>query len=195
MAGNLAIANCILWANTDGSGSGEAAQIYVYAGTPVVTYSCIQDDDANDAYIPFGGTGNHNTDDDPLYLDADGGDFRLFGGSPCIDAGDNTCLPEGIEVDLYGKPRFVDDPATPDSGNPDGVNPIVDMGTYEFQPCPGDLDNDGVRDLTDFTLFANAYGSVLGEPSYDPDADMDGDGIIDLTDFTAFAAVYRVPCP
>jgi pyrrolidone-carboxylate peptidase len=62
-------------------------------------------------------------------------------------------------------------------------------------PCPGDLDGDRVRDLTDFTLFASAYGSVLGETNYDPAADMDGDGVVDLTDFGLFAAVYGVACP
>jgi hypothetical protein len=61
--------------------------------------------------------------------------------------------------------------------------------------CPGDLDGDDVRDLTDFTLFAAAYGSVLGNPNYDPCADMDDDGVVDLTDFGLFAAGYGVPCP
>ena len=61
--------------------------------------------------------------------------------------------------------------------------------------CVGDMDGDGVRDLTDFTWFAAAYGSVIGGNNYAPSADLDGDGVIDLTDFTAFAQVYGVPCP
>jgi hypothetical protein len=96
------------------------------------------------------------------------------------------------------------DPATP--GKFWGIHEYAPFGTswntwfVEVQldlpePCPGDLDADGVRDLTDFTLFANAYGSVMGDANYNPDADMDGDGVIDLTDFTQFAAVYGVPCP
>jgi hypothetical protein len=62
-------------------------------------------------------------------------------------------------------------------------------------PCPGDLDGDNVRDLTDFTFFAMAYGSVLGDASYDPCADMDDDGVVDLTDFSLFATNYGVDCP
>jgi hypothetical protein len=61
--------------------------------------------------------------------------------------------------------------------------------------CPGDLDGDGVRDLSDFTLFATAFGTTLGDPEYNPAADMDGDGVIDLSDFTVFASNYGVPCP
>jgi hypothetical protein len=62
-------------------------------------------------------------------------------------------------------------------------------------PCPGDLDGDGVRDLTDFGLFAAAFGSVLGDANYCLCADLDGDGTIDLTDFGIFAAGFGVPCP
>jgi len=71
-------------------------------------------------------------------------DYHLTGGSPCIDAADNDAVPpdtldldgdgdttEPIPFDLDGNPRFVDDPATPDTGN--GEPPIVDMGAYEFQ--------------------------------------------------------------
>jgi hypothetical protein len=63
------------------------------------------------------------------------------------------------------------------------------------EPCEGDLDGDNTRDLNDFTLFAAAYGSVLGDANYNPDADMDGDGTVDLSDFGLFAAVYGLPCP
>ena len=56
-------------------------------------------------------------------------DLRLSPGSPCIDAGDNTAVPLGIDTDLDGNPRFLDVPETPDTGN--GELPIVDMGAYE----------------------------------------------------------------
>jgi hypothetical protein len=62
-------------------------------------------------------------------------------------------------------------------------------------PCPGDLDGDGVRNVTDFGLFADAYGSSLGDANYNPDADLDGDGSVNVTDFSLFAAVFGVPCP
>jgi hypothetical protein len=61
--------------------------------------------------------------------------------------------------------------------------------------CPGDLNGDGFRNVSDFTLFAAAYGSQLGDPNYSPAADMDGNGFINVSDFTLFAAVFGVPCP
>ena len=89
----------------------------------------------------------------PLFVDPDGIDnvvgtvddnLRLSNNSPCIDAGNNDCvLPdiadldndgdmvEKTPIDRDGNPRFVNDPATPDTGN--GTPPIVDMGAYEFQ--------------------------------------------------------------
>ena len=58
-------------------------------------------------------------------------DYRLTTASPCIDAGDNTALPEDITTDLDGNPRFLEIPETPDTGNPPDGGPIVDMGAYE----------------------------------------------------------------
>jgi len=55
--------------------------------------------------------------------------YQLTAASPCIDAGDNTAVPEGIDTDLDGNPRFLDVPETADTGN--GTLPIVDMGAYE----------------------------------------------------------------
>ena len=57
------LSHCILWGNTDASGSGQAAQMS--GGTPYVEFSCIQDDDPNDGNIPFGGAAQNNIDDTP----------------------------------------------------------------------------------------------------------------------------------
>jgi hypothetical protein len=65
----------------------------------------------------------------------------------------------------------------------------------ESQPCPGDLNGDGYRNVSDFTIFAGAYGSQLGELDYNADADLNGNGFVNATDFTLFAAVFGVPCP
>lgn len=53
------------------------------SGTAAATYSCIQNGDP--------GTGNISSD--PLFVDADNGEYHLQVGSPCIDAGD-TASPE-----------------------------------------------------------------------------------------------------
>ncbi len=85
-----------------------------------------------------------------------------------------------------------------------GSASVVEAGIDDFYvsrvqcaeaTCPGDLDGDGYRNATDFTLFAACYGSQLGDPEYMAEADIDGDGFINATDFTLFAANYGVPCP
>lgn len=119
---NSPVTNCIFWGNTASYGK----QIM---WSPVVKYSCIQDEDPYADPIPFGGAANGNTDDDPKFVDADdpaGSDgifgtlddgLRLMAESPCIDTGDNNAVPAGITTDIKGDDR---------------INGIVDMGAYEY---------------------------------------------------------------
>jgi hypothetical protein len=116
-------------------------------------------------------------------------DYRLLPGSPCIDAGDNSAVPKGIDTDLDGNPRFVDDPGTVDTGS--GEPPIVDMGAYEFQgaPCPWDLDGDGYVFVTDLWLLLASWG-----PCADCAADFNDDGIVNVADLLALIGHFG-PCP
>lgn len=114
---SITITNSIVWGNL-------TAQISTFVGNnPVVTYC-----DVGPGAYP--GTGNISLD--PQFEDPEINDYTLSAGSPCIDAGNNTAVPNGIYTDLNGHSRFVDDPDTPDSGV--GDPPFVDMGAYEFQP-------------------------------------------------------------
>jgi hypothetical protein len=72
---------------------------------------------------------------------------------------------------------------------------FVPIGSEVPGGCLGDLDGDGVRDLTDFGLFAAAYGAQFADAGYHAGADLDGDGVVDLTDFGLFANVFNAPCP
>ena len=111
------IRNSILWGNSPG-------EIYVDSFSGVeVSYSDVQD----------GWLGTGNIDTDPGFVDPSQEDYHALSGSPCTDAGDNTSVPAGVLTDLDGNARFDDDPSAPNTGNPDGVNEIVDMGAYEFQ--------------------------------------------------------------
>jgi parallel beta-helix repeat protein/predicted outer membrane repeat protein len=114
--------NCILWGNSDSQGIGERSQIWarhpLIPLPPVAKNSCIQGWDGDEQ------TGNINND--PLFVDSDGIDnvfgteddnLRLLGGSPCINAGDNSAVPPSVVTDLDGNPRI--------------INSIVDMGAYE----------------------------------------------------------------
>ena len=119
--GNASLPNCVVWGN-----SPDQLVIGEYFGEYSVTYSDIQG----------GWPGIGNIDADPLFVQPAGDDLRLEFGSPCIDAGDNGAVPDGITTDLDGLPRFVDDPDVPDTGN--GTPPIVDMGAYEGGHEPQD---------------------------------------------------------
>lgn len=136
-AGDASLANCILWGNAP-------EEICVWSGTPMITYSLVSGASGESWF----GTGC--IDEDPLFVNPIGGNYRLAPGSPCIDAGDNDAVPpdefdldgdgdanEPLPYDLAGDPRFINDPATDDTGN--GMAPIVDMGAYEYQMEPDQL--------------------------------------------------------
>jgi hypothetical protein len=114
----------------------------------------------------------------PLFVDPSSGDWRIAADSPCIDAADNTAVPDGVTTDVAGDPRFHDDDETQDTGNPDGIHPPVDMGAYEFQgistPCPGDTDGDDSVDFGDLLITLAQWGPC--PPSCL--ADFDGDGVV-----------------
>jgi hypothetical protein len=86
----------------------------------------------------------------PKFVDRSNGDFSLQVGSPCIDAGNNTGVTEA--VDLNGAPRI--------------QNAHVDMGAYEFQPIPSDMDGDIMADAWESIYFghpSNCVASVDGD--------------------------------
>jgi hypothetical protein len=120
-----------------------------------------------------------NTESDPLLVGPGTGDYRLGPGSPCIDAGNNDAVPAGITTDIEGNDRFVDDPATPDTGH--GVKPIVDIGACEYQyVCiAGDANGDGVTDGRDIIRCKKIILEVEPETC---GADATEDGVVDGRD-------------
>jgi predicted outer membrane repeat protein len=189
------ITNCLFVDNRADIGGGAVycgasdplIEIEVRIGEPIVTYSTIQG----------GWDGPGNLDADPIFVgetlvgSIDG--FRLHRTSPCIDAANNHALPDGIDTDLSGNPRRVDDPATEDTGL--GDPPLVDMGAFEFRSCTADIDRDGDVDLADLSTLLAAYGTGTGDPGYDPAADLDFDDDVDLGDLAILLPAYGVGCP
>lgn len=178
--GTTTLANSIVWGNT-GPGSVQQDGVRSAGGTTSVTRSCVQG----------GASGSTNIAIDPQFVDEAGGDHRLSIASPCIDAGANGSVPSGVVTDLDGNPRFVDVPGVPDTGS--GTPPIVDMGAYEFQvapnPCPADLDGDGMVGASDLALLLSAWGETGGK-SGPPPADLDGDGTVGAGDLAILLSAW-----
>jgi len=197
------VGNCIFYLNR------RCAGIHNFGGAYSnysLTYCCIETD----------WPGEHNIDADPLFArepgpgadqrwgtpDDDYGVLRLLPESPCIDAGDNDVVPddlldmdadgdlaEYLPVDAGGLLRFANRLGTVDTGN--GSPPIVDIGAYEYQ-CTGDLDGDGVVDLSDLATLLSNYGqcqNVLYQAG-----DLDGDGAVNLADLACLLSVYGTIC-
>ncbi len=97
----------------------------------------------------------------------------------------------GILTDLDGNPRFVDDPATPDTGVPGGAggDAIVDMGAYEFPCDPCDMNCDGTVDASDIEFFIDLLftliDNIVVSSGCDP-CDMNCDGAVDALDIEFF---------
>ncbi|MGA1874687.1 MAG: right-handed parallel beta-helix repeat-containing protein [bacterium] len=96
------VMNCILWSNSPNE---------IHGGTSSISYSDVQG----------GYTGEGNINADPLFVDANGGDYHLRPNSPCIDAGDPNST---IREDRDGATRPLD-------GKGDGIA-VSDMGAYEY---------------------------------------------------------------
>jgi len=118
--------NCIVWENRAPNSPG-------LFGRQSLNWSLVQGN---------GSAGNHNFEADPWFVDPEGGDFHLLPGSPAIDSGANPLVLEdfsdldgdGIVLEPCpfapgGVRRFIDEPATPDTGL--GPAPIVDRGACE----------------------------------------------------------------
>ncbi|RKY17110.1 MAG: hypothetical protein DRP63_04275, partial [Planctomycetota bacterium] len=115
--------NCILWGN---SAVGAGDEIYVANIRSLVklNYCCV--DNTGYGGYPARIRENNCIHDDPQFVDPANSDYHLKDTSPCIDAGDNSLVPSGVDEDLDGNERIVD-------GDNDGTA-TVDIGAYEKQP-------------------------------------------------------------
>ncbi len=100
----------------------------------------------------------------PWFVDAANGDFRLLPESPCIDAGSNVSAL--IEFDLDGIPRILD-------GDANGTA-IVDMGCYEFVNSSADSDGDTMTDMWELSKGLNpVIPDGSGNWDFDPFSNVD----------------------
>ncbi len=54
----------------------------------------------------------------------------------------------------------------------------------------GNMNNDGAVNITDFSSFAPAFTSVVGDVNYNPLADLDCNGAVNITDFSIFVTGF-----
>jgi len=47
----------------------------------------------------------------------------------------------------------------------------------------GDINGDGMVELTDFWIASQAFGSTPIDPNWNPNADINADNMVELTDF------------
>ncbi len=204
-----AMSSCILWNNSDPSGTGQAAQFS--GGAPfMVRYSTV---------VGWTGTlpGPGNSGADPMLIDPAGPDLtagtdddnvHLHRFSPAVDSADNAALPpdeydldgdsnftEPLPRDADGNPRQRDDPNWTDTGA--GAGPATDRGALEYQPpvCYANCDasiTSPVLNVNDFACFLNRYASG------DTYANCDGSTIapvLNVLDFSCFLNQFAAGCP
>jgi len=114
---NSKLINCILWENTATKGS----QLELEENSITLIKYCnlqggslgVNIDSNSSITWDFG-----NVNSDPLFVNTANADYHLQAGSPCVDSGDNTAIPQSVTVDLDENPRILND--------------IVDMGAYEY---------------------------------------------------------------
>jgi hypothetical protein len=153
------LTNCILWGNTATSGP----QLALYENSSVAIDYCDLQGGLPGIVVDrssFVTWGPGNTDADPLFVDAASADYHLQAGSPCIDAGDNSAIPQSVVEGIDGNPRI--------------INGIVDMGAYEYgsqlraiNPIPADGATDVTRSPT--LSWTAGDGAVLHDVYFGTD--------------------------
>ncbi len=199
---NSTATNCIFWDNNGSSWENNNS-----LNNSLTSFSIVQG-------IDMDFLGANNSGADPLFVDADGldnvygtpdDDCRLMSGSPAIDAGDNGAVPldeadldddgstlEVTPLDLDDMARFLDDPASADTGA--GTAPLVDLGPYEFvpgaasPPCAGDANGDNTVNFDDLNMVLDLWTTT------DAAADLDESGLVDFGDLNEVLARWGNTC-
>ena len=151
---NPTFINSIIWGNGSESIDGGG-----FTNVAIITYSDIEGN--------FEGEGN--IDADPLFTDAENGDYTLQENSPCIDTG--TADTDGDGVDDIT----------------DFIGLAPDMGAFEYgateEVILGDTNSDGIVDILDILRVVNyILGNIyFNEAEYEA-SNYNGDDIIDILD-------------
>jgi parallel beta-helix repeat protein len=63
-------------------------------------------------------------------------------------------------------------------------------GLYRYRPMPGDLNSDGIVNISDLFIVAKAYGTKPEDSNWNPLADLNNDNIINILDLIHVARNY-----
>lgn len=159
------LVNCILSGNTP-------SEILYSTVSPIIFDSNIRQED------PW--LGERNINQEPKFVDAENGNYRLAADSPCIGTGNNLWN-DPQEMDLDGYPRILD-------GLCKGGTAVVDMGAYEFSYAfAGDLDADCAVGLADLAMMAAEWMTEPVDRTMDIAPGPAGDGAVNLADFAVIS--------
>jgi len=75
------------------------------------------------------------------------------------------------------------------SGNP-LITETIDGVFILSNVIPGDINSDGIVDISDAILASHAYGSSIGDHDWNALVDLDGNGMIDIFDMIRLAAMF-----
>jgi len=194
------LGNSILWAN-ESADLFPNDEIMLRSSAQLAIRYCIIQDGTDEIYAWMGASYSYdatNSEDDPEFVNAPEGNFRLQSDSPAIDAAHGNRAPE---TDHDGNPR-VDDPLTENTGY--GTPDYADIGAFEFvaivdndPPAVGSLlvapdtvtrpesltltaldvtDPDGDATVAGVSFYRDANGNGTFEPGVDVLISTDTDG-------------------
>jgi len=58
----------------------------------------------------------------------------------------------------------------------------------------GDINGDGIINILDILIAATAFGSMPGDPNWNPEVDLDNNGLINILDIVQIAVHFGEEC-
>src|SRR5262249_13473702 len=100
-----------------------------------------------------------------------------------------VCIPSPYSLDRF---YYRSDPQQELDEIRVGTNP-GDVAAGQSPPCPGDVNGDGMVDLTDLAILLAHFGVPAGASH--SDGDLTGDGSVSLDDLAIVLSRFGRPCP